>query len=305
MMNSKTPKVVPIDARFEESLASLLREVHMGPNSLARYPQYDNESNRVLSFIFWPPYHRQQPRELAEAGFFSQGIGDRVTCFYCGKTLSNWQPEDEPWEEHARHSPRCQWLLQQKGKKFVGEITKKFNKSGDFVNLSNISIDGRVSLESEDYIKNVFAKNPNYCSERSRRESFTNWPNSHSQNPQKLVQAGFFSLGVGDHVKCFYCGVHLSNWERQDEPWEEHARHSPDCKWLLEQKGRRFIVNVRKKYLSSWKQLHEVLCSLEGNRFSPIINEITKTTLPRKDPLIFPLMIFSKMNEKYFNCEER
>lgn len=56
--------------------------------------------------------------------------------------------------------------------------------------------------------------------------------------------------GVGDHVKCFYCGVHLSNWEPQDEPWEEHARHSPDCKWLLEQKGRRFIDDVRKKYVS-------------------------------------------------------
>lgn len=57
-------------------------------------------------------------------------------------------------------------------------------------------------------------------------------------------------LGNNDHVECFYCGVNLANWEPHNEPWEEHARHSPLCHWLMEQKGKRFIDAVTKKYVS-------------------------------------------------------
>uniref|UniRef100_A0A3B3HG46 E3 ubiquitin-protein ligase XIAP n=1 Tax=Oryzias latipes TaxID=8090 RepID=A0A3B3HG46_ORYLA len=37
---------------------------------------------------------------LAKAGFYSKGEGDEVICFRCGGGLKDWDPEDNPWEEH-------------------------------------------------------------------------------------------------------------------------------------------------------------------------------------------------------------
>lgn len=28
-----------------------------------------------------------------------------VLCFRCGGGLKGWQPEEDPWEEHAKHYP--------------------------------------------------------------------------------------------------------------------------------------------------------------------------------------------------------
>lgn len=33
------------------------------------------------------------------------GTEDMVLCFYCDGGLKGWQPEEDPWEEHAKHYP--------------------------------------------------------------------------------------------------------------------------------------------------------------------------------------------------------
>jgi len=33
--------------------------------------------------------------------------------------------------------------------------------------------------------------------------------------------------GERDRVKCWYCNGGLQNWERNDVPWEEHAKWFP------------------------------------------------------------------------------
>lgn len=33
------------------------------------------------------------------------GDRDCVVCFKCGGRLKNWQPDEDPWEEHAKHYP--------------------------------------------------------------------------------------------------------------------------------------------------------------------------------------------------------
>ena len=35
------------------------------------------------------------------------GTGDGMKCFQCGGLLLNWEPEDDPWEEHERWFPDC------------------------------------------------------------------------------------------------------------------------------------------------------------------------------------------------------
>ena len=35
-----------------------------------------------------------------------------------------------------------------------------------------------------------------------------------------------------DSVKCFHCGQSISQWEREDDPLEEHQKFSPNCTFV-------------------------------------------------------------------------
>jgi len=39
-----------------------------------------------------------------------KGPEDNVRCFFCDGGLKSWQPEDDPWFEHAKYFPRCGYL---------------------------------------------------------------------------------------------------------------------------------------------------------------------------------------------------
>ena len=70
-----------------------------------------NYAARLDTFKNWPPSIPVKPDSLAVAGFFYEGMGDRVTCYCCGKSLKSWLPTDNPWVEHQKHSPTCAHLL--------------------------------------------------------------------------------------------------------------------------------------------------------------------------------------------------
>lgn len=45
-----------------------------------------------------------------------------MKCFYCDGGLRNWDPMDDPWEEHAKWFPRCPFVVQVKGQEFINRI---------------------------------------------------------------------------------------------------------------------------------------------------------------------------------------
>jgi len=50
---------------------------------------------------------------MAQAGFYhnpSSNGEDRAMCFTCNVCLVSWEPTDEPWSEHERHSPFCPFV---------------------------------------------------------------------------------------------------------------------------------------------------------------------------------------------------
>uniref|UniRef100_A0A8C0GPF1 Baculoviral IAP repeat containing 5 n=1 Tax=Chelonoidis abingdonii TaxID=106734 RepID=A0A8C0GPF1_CHEAB len=50
---------------------------------------------------------------MAEAGFIhcpSENGPDVVQCFFCFKELEGWEPEDDPLDEHRKHSSGCAFL---------------------------------------------------------------------------------------------------------------------------------------------------------------------------------------------------
>lgn len=74
-------------------------------------------------------------------------------------------------------------------------------------------------------------------SEAVRRQTFERWPHMDYKwaLPDQMAQAGFYhepSVSGEDRAMCFTCNVCLVCWEKTDEPWSEHERHSPICPFV-------------------------------------------------------------------------
>lgn len=75
-------------------------------------------------------------------------------------------------------------------------------------------------------------------SEATRRQTFEGWPHMDYKwvLPDQMAQAGFYHYpgdnGNDDRAMCFTCNVCLVCWEKTDEPWSEHERHSPECPFV-------------------------------------------------------------------------
>nr|KAG5685498.1 hypothetical protein BaRGS_009411 [Batillaria attramentaria] len=72
-----------------------------------------------------------------------------------------------------------------------------------------------------------------------------------------LARAGFLRLpnGYADCGRCFFCGGGLKNWERNDNPWIEHARWFARCPYIRQCQGQDFIdivqdLNATKQHIS-------------------------------------------------------
>ncbi|ERL95189.1 hypothetical protein D910_12457 [Dendroctonus ponderosae] len=97
------------------SLNELGVQKHNGP----KRADFGTIESRLRSFASWSPHLIQTPDVLAQAGFYYEGLGDQVRCFHCDGGLRNWDPDDDPWTEHARWFPRCSFVNLVKGQEFV------------------------------------------------------------------------------------------------------------------------------------------------------------------------------------------
>merc|ERR1711874_237533 len=120
-----------------------------------RRPMYSNfvtQSSRLETFATWPIQLAQTPSELASAGFFYTGCGDKVRCFSGGCGLEMWEPGDTARLEHSKWYPDCSFV------RMMGEMDTENTESqenresnentGDTVNTGNTEEVKEVS-ESE------------------------------------------------------------------------------------------------------------------------------------------------------------
>jgi hypothetical protein len=75
----------------------------------------DSEADRLATFKpgAWPYGAWIAHERLAAAGFFASptpAAPYRVVCFACHNTLTEWEPNDDPWEEHCKHYPDCPFV---------------------------------------------------------------------------------------------------------------------------------------------------------------------------------------------------
>ena len=90
-----------------------------------------NKEARLQTFLdnssIWPAHRiRATPQQIVDAGMYYLGERDRVKCWYCNGGLQNWERDDNPWEEHAKWFPLCEYVLQQKGPDYVHEVVARF-----------------------------------------------------------------------------------------------------------------------------------------------------------------------------------
>lgn len=92
-----------------------------------KFKQWSDERVRVMSFRGWPPNMAQTPITLAQAGLVYMGTDDRCKCFWCGGELYDWEPSDNPWEEHAKWFGHCGFVRQKMSPAFIQFVKDKQN----------------------------------------------------------------------------------------------------------------------------------------------------------------------------------
>ncbi|XP_069468768.1 E3 ubiquitin-protein ligase XIAP isoform X2 [Ambystoma mexicanum] len=197
--------------------------VDMSDTMYPRNPAMCNEAARLASFISWPDYSPVKPKELAHAGLYYKGIADQVECFCCGGKLKNWEPGDRPLAEHKKHFPRC--LFVQGRKTGVPHESNGVDEEWCILNGTEIPAHQEMTALEK------------------RLETFQSWMFPISK--QDLAKSGFYSLGDADSVMCFYCGGGLRDWKPSEDPWQQHAKWYPGCKYLIDQKGVEFVNHVQ------------------------------------------------------------
>uniref|UniRef100_A0A8D0FVG1 RING-type E3 ubiquitin transferase n=1 Tax=Strix occidentalis caurina TaxID=311401 RepID=A0A8D0FVG1_STROC len=115
-----------VDGQFLSLLQGIDSEETALPNA-PEYPEMVTEEMRLATFQNWPQYTDMHPEQLARAGFFYTGQGDVVRCFYCDGGVRNWSFGDDPWREHAKWYPGCEFLLRSRGREFVSSVQESFS----------------------------------------------------------------------------------------------------------------------------------------------------------------------------------
>ncbi|KGM00048.1 Baculoviral IAP repeat-containing protein 7-B [Charadrius vociferus] len=117
-----------VDGQFLSLLQGIDSEETALPNE-PEYPEMVTEEMRLSTFQNWPQYTDMHPEQLARAGFFYTGQDDVVRCFYCDGGVRNWSFGDDPWREHAKWYPGCEFLLRSRGREFVGSVQESFSST--------------------------------------------------------------------------------------------------------------------------------------------------------------------------------
>ena len=67
-----------------------------------KHQKYSVAVARAETFRTYADSNPVPAADLCAAGFFYEGSGDKVRCFWCNGSLELWNEGDDPWFEHAK-----------------------------------------------------------------------------------------------------------------------------------------------------------------------------------------------------------
>ena len=88
----------------------------------------------------------------------------------------------------------------------------------------------------------------NVKSEAQRRQIFHNWPVQFIDK-NHLAAAGFYYIDWKDVVCCAFCEVQLVQWKQEDNPFKEHQRCSPSCRFIKDSLLATYLLALPMNYL--------------------------------------------------------
>ncbi|TIC69692.1 BIR-domain-containing protein [Wallemia mellicola] len=173
-------------------------------------------------------YHRNvahlDVEALSKAGFYAmESKSDKVQCAYCDLKLSDWKEDDNASGLHLEFSPQCPyarvvcgialdesiWGAEHGGKNRTEYYDDEPTQAGR-VPRSRPMIDARKS-------------------------TFVKCVRPLSVSVHKLALAGFYyapTEDAFDNCECACCEINLSEWQKGDDPTEEHRNRSPNCSFF-------------------------------------------------------------------------
>ncbi|XP_014670102.1 PREDICTED: inhibitor of apoptosis protein-like [Priapulus caudatus] len=164
------------------------------------------ESERLRTFARWSVSF-VRPEQLARAGFYYTGSGDRVKCIFCSGRLQGWERNDVPIEEHTKHFPHCRFVsgASTGNVAIAGEGMSQVPNSSRPQRAPSSGVPVAYSVEvvpsatepgwEEVNVVGVTARPTHvaYATLASRLQSYETWPHeTREQQPQQLAEAGFF-----------------------------------------------------------------------------------------------------------------
>jgi len=219
----------------------------------------------------WPHLSSANLRiiQMANAGFYYEGVGDKVRCAFCQKTKEAWKLTDNPESEHKKLRKNCQFILGKPcGNIACEQPFLEAHRSLSHSDLANVTTFGPhlSHVDADDlvssYVKNVLGIStcmpvePYYAVLSRRIQTFLakRWPRNRFSF-EELAKAGFYFTGKLDCVACYFCSATLKRWNEKDDPWERHAQINPLCPHLIN--NRPDIVDL---ILTKSNQSQPVLC---------------------------------------------
>ncbi|KAK7138171.1 hypothetical protein R3I94_013715 [Phoxinus phoxinus] len=182
--------------------------------------------DRLNSFQHFPCSEEISAERLARAGFYFTGEADKVRCFSCHATVEDWNRGDTPLKRHQQASPGCKFLSCAHGLRTSSLV---LSSAYDEVAESREFLLRTGGVEDQ----TIYPTAPHMKSEEARLNTFRDWPANAPVQPDDLAAAGMYYCGTDDNVQCFSCGGFLAGWEQDDTAWDEHAKHFPNCFFIL------------------------------------------------------------------------
>lgn len=203
------------------------------------FPDYSNEKKRVRSLTCFksPPVPIEA---LANNGFYCRSFdSDIIQCHECDLTLGGLQPNDRPKRLHMIYAPHCSYA---KPEAYANYLKRHLLASPRQGTSDSEEVREERELKSEIGEANGTSSpfeerndfiHPRYKYYLRRRDSFNYMPIELSTRKCWFAAGGFFYSEITNHVHCYACGLTISNWGPETDPWVLHNRHYPDCFHLI------------------------------------------------------------------------
>ncbi|WAR12834.1 IAP3-like protein, partial [Mya arenaria] len=102
----RTYTIFPAFAPMMSIVDRLAKKEKVHPKESMRY-----EMMRFCTLRSYPAEGKPSVLKFAKAGFYYASNKDEVICYCCAKRISNWKPDDDPYQAHKRITPNCSFIV--------------------------------------------------------------------------------------------------------------------------------------------------------------------------------------------------